>query len=224
MQSTKRVAGRPESGATHQPDDNGPSGEVDYLEVAGQASFTLLADRVSITVAVHAPQLVAEASALDSVDVLAALKRRVEQVGVTDISIEAFEGRSKSGLLGGSTEARYGLRLVCEMPTLAPTLLAIAEDKNATLGDATWHFAEDAGSAQEATTQATLQARAQAEALATALGVTLGRPHRVLRHHWCEDDAGRPVVRSGKILDDLYVRLAARRTMLTKVVLRYRMD
>lgn len=223
MQSSHRVAGHPEGSATHKPDDSGPSGEVDYLEVAGQASFTLQADRVSITVAVHASQLVAEASALSSVDALAALKNRLEQVGVSDIGVEAFEGRSKSGLLGGSTEARYRVRLVCGMSTLAPALLAIGEDKNATLSDATWHFPEDADSAQATTTQAALQARTQAEALAAALGVALGAPHRVLRHHWCEDDAGRPVVRSGKLLDDLYVRLAARRTMFTKVVLRYRM-
>jgi len=225
MQSTKRVRSGAEASSSHQPDDAASSGEVDYLEVAGHARFAISADAVCLTVRVESGKLVADASALESVDELASLRNRLRESGASDFAIDEFEGRGKSGLLGSSTEARYRVRIECPMDSLSAILLGVAKEKNATLAGATWRFPDDVERLREATADAARDARGDAASLATALGVELGVPHRVLHHQWADDSSEGPVPRGSKTasLEDQYVRLAAERTIHTKVVLRYRM-
>jgi len=198
---------------------------VDYLEVAGHAHFSVSADAVCLTVRVESGKLVADASALEAVDELASLRDRLRESGASGFAIDEFEGRGKSGLLSSGTDARYRVRIECPMESLSAVLLGIAKEKNATLTGATWSFPDDVDRLREATADAARDARGDAAGLAAALGVELAVPHRVLHHNWADDSSEGPVLRGSKTasLEDQYVRLAAERTIRTKVVLRYRM-
>lgn len=225
MQSTKRVQSGAQASSSHRPDEAASSGEVDYLEVAGHAHFSVSADAVGLTVRVESGKLVADASAFEAVDELASLRNRLRKDGASGFTIDEFEGRGKSGLLGSGTEARYRVRVECPMGSLSAILLGVAKEKNATLASSSWRFPDDVERLREATADAARDARGDAAGLAAALGVELGVPHRVLHHHWAEDSSESPVPRGSKTasIEDQYVRLAAERTIHTKVVLRYRM-
>lgn len=225
MEYSGNIQGGPEASSSHRPDDGASAGEGDYLEVAGHGQFTATANAVSLAARVEAGKLIADGSALEEVGELASLRDRVLAGGATEVAVDEFEGRGKSGILGGSTEARYGVRIECPPESLSSVLLAIAKEKSADLTGATWRFPRDTERLREATADAARDARGDAAGLATALGIELGAPHRVLHHHWADDSSARPVRRKGKSLnlEDQYIRLAAERTVHAKVVLRYRM-
>lgn len=225
MEFSKTVRGGAGPSTHHRPDDAMASGEVDYLEVAGHAAYEVPADAVSLTVRVEANALVADPSALQTVPALASLAQRLGQAGAGELSIATYEGRGRSGLLSSNTEARYHVCIECPVAHLAAVMLVIAQDKPSTLVEATWTFLPHEEAAKDAIVEAAKDARDKAQTLAGALGVALGAPHRVLHHYWAEDPSDRAVTYGSKAasLEDLYVRLAAKRTLHTKVILRYRM-
>ncbi len=222
MLKSPAVRGGAASFDGHTPDET-TAGDADYLEAAGHAHYELAADAVVLTVRVEADELVSAPNALEKVTELSGLRDRLLQAGVTAVDLVAFDGRAKSGLLGSSSIGRYTLRVTCPLEATSAALMVVAKDGDATLAGSVWSFEDDTSQRREAGALAAQDARAQLDAIAAALGIELGAPHRVLSRVSATGGDTAPVGRMSKSAtpDDLFVRLAALRTVTVKVTLRH---
>lgn len=199
---------------------------ADYIEVAGFDSFDLEADFVTLSVRVDGDVLDASRNAMSTVPELGALATSMKEAGADSPRIIEVEAREKSGLLSAGLQGRYIIEVGVPLDALPTCLSIVDRAKESELISTTWRYPDASDRRRESLMNAAASAQKDANALASALElVELGSPLCVLPSHSSTDISRRaPVVSYSSKMGspDVHLSLTARRTVHTKVIIRFR--
>lgn len=159
--------------------EQGAESGIVVVEVS--AEHELEADRVDALVDVKASAFFTGTAALTNAKEVAALVRRLEELGVprTAISLDAVQAELSEGLLSRSSSATYSLRIhLRDLERLGDVLGAFTGLKQATLRELRWGYGREAEAKEEWMQQLAQVAVRKVRRVAEGLGVRLAGLHR----------------------------------------------
>lgn len=146
------------------------------IKVEVERSEELNADHADLFVVIKGASLVTGRAALSKAREVAQLVADLKTCALTDeaIHLEGVYAEVVSGILSKSSRATYKLKIRCaKLDDLADVLGAITSQKNTTLQNIQWGYADSAAARQQWLAACIDQANRKAGVIATALGVKL---------------------------------------------------